>query len=122
MERKMNNIQKLAELGQSIWMDNIQRKMLTGGCLQTMIDEGLLGMTSNPTIFEKAIGGGSDYDEAMRPLVATGAAAEQIFDALTIEDVGMAADIFRPVFDRTHGRDGYVSIEVSPRLAHDATG
>ena len=65
----MNNIQKLAELGQSIWIDNIQRKMLTGGGLQAMIDEGLLGMTSNPTIFEKAIGSSSDYDEAMRPLI-----------------------------------------------------
>ena len=118
----MNNIQKLAELGQSIWIDNIQRKMLTSGGLQTMIDEGLLGMTSNPTIFEKAIGSSSDYDEALRPLAAAGAAAEQIYDALTIEDVGMAADIFRPVFDRTRGQDGYVSIEVSPRLAHDTAG
>ncbi len=118
----MNNIQKLAELGQSIWIDNIQRKMLTGGGLQAMIDEGLLGMTSNPTIFEKAISGSSDYDEAMRSLVDQGASAEKIFDALTIEDVGMAADIFRPVFDRTQGRDGYVSIEVSPKLAHDTAG
>lgn len=115
----MNNIQKLAELGQSIWIDNIQRKMLTGGGLQAMINEGLLGMTSNPTIFERAIGSSSDYDEAMRPLIAAGATAEQIFDALTIEDVGLAADIFRPVFDRTRGKDGYVSIEVSPKLAHD---
>jgi transaldolase/glucose-6-phosphate isomerase len=118
----MNNIQELAELGQSIWIDNIQRKMLTGGGLQAMIDEGLLGMTSNPTIFEKAIGSSSDYDEAMRPLVEQGATAEQIYDALTLEDVGMAADIFRPVFDRTQGKDGYVSIEVSPRLAHDTAG
>jgi transaldolase len=115
----MNNIQKLAAVGQSIWIDNIQRKMLTGGGLQAMIEEGLLGMTSNPSIFEKAIGGSSDYDEAMRPLVAHGATAEQIYDALTIEDVGLAADIFRPVFDRTQGKDGYVSIEVSPKLAHD---
>jgi transaldolase / glucose-6-phosphate isomerase len=118
----MNNIQKLAELGQSIWIDNIQRKMLTGGGLQAMIDEGLLGMTSNPSIFEKAIGGSSDYDAALRPLVAQGATVEQIYDALTIEDVGMAADIFRPVFDRTQGKDGYVSIEVSPKLAHDTSG
>ena len=118
----MNNIQQLAELGQSIWIDNIQRKMLTGGGLQAMIDEGLLGMTSNPTIFEKAIGSSSDYDEAMRLLVTAGATVEQIYDALTIEDVGMAADIFRPVFDRTHGKDGYVSIEVSPKLAHDTAG
>ncbi len=118
----MNNIQKLAELGQSIWIDNIQRKLLTGGGLQAMIDAGLLGMTSNPSIFEKAIGGGSDYDEAMRPLAASGATVEQIYDALTIEDVGMAADIFRPVFDQTQGKDGYVSIEVSPKLAHDTAG
>jgi transaldolase len=122
MEEKMNNIQKLAELGQSIWIDNIQRKMLTGGGLQAMIDEGLRGMTSNPTIFERAISGSSDYDEAMRTLIDQGATAEQVFDALTIEDVGMAADIFRPVFDRTQGRDGYVSIEVSPKLAHDGAG
>jgi transaldolase len=115
----MNRIKQLAELGQSIWMDNIQRKMLTGGGLQTMIAEGLLGMTSNPTIFEKAIGGSSDYDEAVRPLIAHGATAEQIYDALTIEDVGMAADQFRPVFERTRGKDGYVSIEVSPKLAHE---
>jgi transaldolase len=118
----MNNLQKLAELGQSIWIDNIQRKMLTGGGLQAMIDEGLLGMTSNPSIFEKAIGGSRDYDQAMRPLVERGATAEQIYDELTIEDVGMAADIFRPVFDRTRGKDGYVSIEVSPKLAHDTAG
>ncbi len=115
----MNKIQQLAQLGQSIWMDNIQRKMVTGGGLRAMIDEGLLGMTSNPTIFEKAIGGSSDYDEAIRALIDQGATPEQIYDALTIEDVGMAADQFRPVFDRTHGGDGYVSIEVSPKLAHE---
>ncbi len=118
----MNNIQKLAELGQSIWMDNIQRKMFTGGGLQAMIDEGLRGMTSNPTIFEKAITGSDDYDESLQALIAQGATAEQIYDALTIEDVGMAADLFRPVFDRTQGGDGYVSIEVSPKLAHDTAG
>jgi len=118
----MNNIQKLAQLGQSIWLDNIQRKMLTGGGLRAMIDQGLLGMTSNPTIFEKAIGGSSDYDEAMQKLLARGATVEQIYDALTIEDVSLAADLFRPVFERTKGKDGYVSIEVSPKLAHDTTG
>ncbi len=96
--------------------------MLTGGGLQAMIDQGLLGMTSNPTIFEKAIGGSSDYDAAMQKLVARGATVEQIYDALTIEDVGTAADLFRPVFERTQGKDGYVSIEVSPRLAHDTAG
>lgn len=118
----MNNLQQLARQGQSIWLDNIQRKMLTGGGLRAMIDQGLLGMTSNPTIFEKAIGGSSDYDEAMQKLVARGATVEQIYDALTIEDVGLAADLFRPVFERTKGKDGYVSIEVSPKLAHDTAG
>jgi transaldolase len=118
----MNNIQKLAEQGQSVWYDNIQRQMLLGGGLQAMIDEGLLGMTSNPTIFEKAIGGSSDYDEALKRLAVQGASVEQIYDALTIEDVGLAADLFRPVFDRTRGQDGYVSIEVSPKLAHDTAG
>jgi transaldolase len=118
----MNTIQQLAELGQSIWIDNIQRKMLTDGGLRQMIADGLLGMTSNPTIFEKAIAGSTDYDAALWPLVAEGLSAEQIYDVLTVEDVGLAADIFRPVFDRTQGRDGYVSIEVSPRLAHDTAG
>ena len=121
-ELLMNNIQNLAQLGQSIWYDNIQRKMLINGGLQTMIDQGLLGMTSNPTIFEKAISGSSDYDAALQQLAAHGATVEQIYDALTIEDVGMAADLFRPVFERTHGKDGYVSIEVSPHLAHDTAG
>ena len=118
----MNNLQQLAQQGQSIWYDNIQRKMLIDGGLQAMIDLGLLGMTSNPTIFEKAIGGSSDYDAAMQKLVAQGATVEQIYDALTIEDVGTAADLFRPVFERTQGKDGYVSIEVSPKLAHDTAG
>jgi transaldolase / glucose-6-phosphate isomerase len=118
----MNNLQQLAQAGQSIWYDNIQRKMLTGGGLQAMIDLGLLGMTSNPTIFEKAIGGSSDYDAAMQKLAARGATVEQIYDELTIEDVGTAADLFRPVFERTQGEDGYVSIEVSPKLAHDMAG
>jgi transaldolase / glucose-6-phosphate isomerase len=118
----MNNLQQLAQLGQSIWYDNIQRKMLTGGGLRAMIDQGLLGMTSNPSIFEKAIGGSSDYDTALQKLAAQGATVEQIYDALTIEDVGLAADLFRPVFERTKGKDGYVSIEVSPKLAHDTAG
>ncbi|MFN8598435.1 MAG: transaldolase [Anaerolineae bacterium] len=118
----MNKIQQLAQLGQSIWYDNIQRQMITAGKLKAMIAEGLLGMTSNPSIFEKAIGGSSDYDAAMQQLVAAGAGVEQIYDALTIEDVGMAADEFRTVFRQTHGVDGYVSIEVSPKLAHDTDG
>jgi transaldolase / glucose-6-phosphate isomerase len=117
-----NPLQQLARLGQSIWYDNIQRRMITSGDLKRLIDQGLLGLTSNPSIFEKAIGGSHDYDAAMHRLVEAGATAEQIYDALTIEDVGLAADVFRPVYQRTHGADGYVSIEVSPRLAHDTAG
>src|SRR5512135_2339724 len=118
----INNIQQLAQLGQSIWYDNIQRKMITSGDLKRMVEQGLLGMTSNPSIFEKAIGSSHDYDVAMHRLVDAGASAEAIYDALTIEDVGLAADVFRPVFKRTNGADGYVSIEVSPKLAHDTAG
>ena len=118
----MNAIQQLAQLGQSIWLDNIQRRMITSGKLKAMINEGLLGMTSNPTIFEKAITSSSDYDEAVQRMIARGFSAEVIYDALTLEDVGLAADVFRPVFDRTKGADGYVSIEVSPKLAHDTQG
>ena len=117
-----NNLQQLAQLGQSIWYDNIQRKMITSGDLKRMIAQGLLGMTSNPSIFEKAIGSSRDYDVAMHRLVGAGASAEEIYDALTIEDVGLAADVFQPVFKRTNGVDGYVSIEVSPKLAHDTAG
>lgn len=117
-----NHLQQLAQLGQSIWYDNIQRKMITSGDLKRLIDQGLLGMTSNPSIFEKAIGSSHDYDIALHRLVDAGATAEQIYDALTIEDVGLAADVFRPVYQRTHGADGYVSIEVPPKLAHDTAG
>jgi transaldolase len=114
-----NNVQRLARLGQSIWYDNIQRRMIASGGLDAMIGEGLLGMTSNPTIFEKAIGGSSDYDDALRRLSAQTSDTEQICEALFVEDVGMAADRFRPVHEQTGGGDGFVSIEVSPLLAHD---
>ena len=114
-----NNVQRLARLGQSIWFDNIERRLISSGGLDAMIADGLLGMTSNPTIFEKAIGGSTDYDDAMRRLVAAGASASDICDALFIEDVGLAADRFRSVYDQTGGGDGFVSIEVSPLLAHD---
>jgi transaldolase len=115
-----NNVERLSRLGQSIWLDYIERRMLTSGELDTRIGEGLLGMTSNPTIFEKAIGGSDDYDAALRRVARSGASAERIADSLFVEDVGSAADRFRGVFERTAGADGFVSIEVSPRLAHDA--
>jgi transaldolase len=114
-----NRVRQLAELGQSIWLDNISRKLLTTNGLRDLIAEGLRGMTSNPTIFEKAIGGSGDYDAAIQRLLTDGADAAEIFDALTIEDVGMAADQLRAIYDRSEGRDGFVSIEVRPALAHD---
>ena len=117
-----NRVRELAKLGQSIWYDNISRKLLTSGRLHELVDDGLLGMTSNPTIFEKAIAGSGDYDGDMRRLVADGASVETIYDALTISDVAAAADELRRVYDRTNGLDGYVSIEVAPTLANDAEG
>jgi len=114
-----NNVQRLARLGQSIWLDFIERRMLSDGRLDALIAEGLLGMTSNPTIFEKAISKSGDYDDSLRRLARQGASAEEVCDAVFREDVGAAADRFRPVYERTGGADGFVSIEVSPLLAHD---
>ena len=116
----MNPLRKLEALGQSIWMDFIRRGMIASGQLKQLIEEdGLCGVTSNPSIFEKAITGSSDYDEAIRVLAQEGRSAEQIYDALTIEDIQHVADLFRPVYDRLDGMDGFVSLEVSPYLAHD---
>jgi len=117
-----NRVKELARLGQSIWYDHISRHLLASGGLRLLVDEGLLGMTSNPTIFEKAIAGSADYDDDVRGLVQRGAGANDIYDALTIDDVGRAADAFRPVYDQTGGADGYVSIEVAPTLANDTQG
>jgi len=119
----VNPLLELKQLGQSVWLDNISRKLITSGELKRLIDEdGICGVTSNPTIFERAISQGSDYDDAMRELIGQGASDAEIYDALTVADIQAAADVLRPVFDATHGRDGYVSLEVSPRLAHDAAG
>ena len=115
-----NPLVQLAKAGQSVWFDQMERRLVTSGALQKMIDEDdLRGLTSNPTIFEKAIGGSEDYDEQLTTLASQGASRDEIYDALVIEDIGMAADVFRPVYDRTSGEDGYVSLEVSPDLAHD---
>lgn len=110
----------LQHLGQSPWHDNIRRDLLTSGTLARMIADGeITGLTSNPTIFEQAIAGSDAYDDSLCKLTGEGKSAEAIFDALAIEDIRNAADLFRPVFERTGGNDGYVSIEVSPRLAQD---
>ena len=118
----MNPLKQLQDYGQSIWLDYIRRDLLTGGGLKRLRDEdGLRGVTSNPTIFEKAIAGSSDYDESLRSMLAKDphAAAEKLFDQLEIEDIQMAADILRPAYDETEGGDGFVSMEVPASMAHD---
>jgi transaldolase/glucose-6-phosphate isomerase len=112
-------MQALLELGQSVWLDYLRRGMLRSGELQTLIDDGLRGMTSNPTIFEHAIGGSSDYDDDLRAVVASPRSNLEIFERLAADDVRQAADLFRPVYDATAGLDGFVSLEVSPTLARD---
>lgn len=114
---KSDSIAQLRKLGQSLWLDNIQRKLISSGELAQLRDEGVTGVTSNPTIFEKAVTGSSDYDAALNLLVKAGRQPQQILWELMIEDIQGAADVFRPVFDATRGGDGYVSIEVSPEVA-----
>jgi len=111
-------LKRIQDFRQSIWLDNITRSMIMTGELKKMIGEGLMGMTSNPTIFEKAISGSADYDEQMETLIAQGKTPAEILDALMIRDIQMAADLFRPVYDGTEGRDGHVSIEINPSLAN----
>lgn len=118
-----NNLLEVMKLGQSIWYDNIRRAMLDGGDLQKKITEDdLRGVTSNPTIFEKAITGSTDYDEQFKTLANSGLSVQEIYEALVLEDIGDAADILRPVYDKTDGVDGYISLEVNPRLAYDTQG
>ncbi len=119
----MNPLLELEKAGQSIWLDFITRKFMTDGKLAKLIaEDGLSGVTSNPTIFQKAFTGAKDYDEAISRLIREGKNSVQIFDALSIEDIQTACDQFRPAFDRTRGADGYVSLEVNPHLARDTQG
>lgn len=116
----MKATQQLHNLGQSIWLDNITRDLLTSGTLKRYIDDlSVTGLTSNPTIFDHAIKDSSAYDDAIRAGLAQGKSSEEIFFDLALEDLTQAADMFRPVFDRTNGVDGWVSLEVSPLLAYD---
>jgi transaldolase len=120
---ELNPLLSLEAHGQSVWLDFIRRGMLTSGELQQLIDaDGLSGVTANPSIFEKAIDGSHDYDQAIHALALAGKRPVQMYETIAVEDVGHAADLFRPVFERTEGRDGFVSLEVSPRLAHDTDG
>lgn len=116
------NTKKLHDLGQSLWVDNISREMLVKGTLARYIsDYTVTGLTSNPTIFEHAIGHGSFYDEAIARLARRGKPAEELFFTLALDDLTRAADLFRPIFDATEGLDGWVSLEVSPLLSDNAT-
>src|SRR5947199_368027 len=114
-----NQVEQLLAAGQSVWLDNLRRGMFASGELQGLIDKGLRGMTSNPTIFEKAIGSGNDYDEQLRSLIGTQHDASALFWDLAVADICSACDLFRPVYDSSGGNDGFVSIEVSPLIAHD---
>jgi transaldolase/transaldolase/glucose-6-phosphate isomerase len=109
----------IAELGQSLWIDNISRSMIVSGKLKSLIDQGLRGQTSNPTIFKQAITQSRDYDEKIRQLAEKGKSTFEIYDELTIKDVQDAADLFRGVYERTKGLDGYVSLEINPKLGNE---
>jgi transaldolase len=113
-----STLEKLAEFGQSIWFDNISRSLINGGQLGEMIALGVRGVTSNPTIFDKAISNSNDYDEEIRALYKAGKSTFEIYDDLTVRDIQDAADMFRSVYERTNGVDGYVSLEINPELAY----
>jgi len=116
----MKATQLLHNLGQSLWLDNITRDLLTSGTLKRYIDElSVTGLTSNPTIFDHAITNSTAYDAAIRKKLTEGKSGEELFFELALEDLTQAADLFRPVYERTNGVDGWVSLEVSPLLAHD---
>ena len=112
-------LQQLRDAGQSPWLDNISRALLRDGTFQALLDQGIVGMTSNPSIFQKAIGGSDAYDDELRRLVRAGTSAADIYDDLVLDDIRAAAALLRPTYERTGGGDGYVSIEVAPALADD---
>lgn len=118
----MTKLHELAKLGQSVWYDNISRQLLNSGGVEALIAKGVRGMTSNPTIFEKAINGSSDYDADLQRLMQEGKTPLQIFEGLAMDDIRRAADLLRPIYDESKGLDGYVSLEVNPDLAHNTEG
>jgi len=118
-----NPLIELEAMGQSVWLDNLTRAGIRGGGIaRLMAEDGLSGMTSNPTIFQKAMTSGTDYDSQIQELATAGKDAMEIYEALAITDIRGAADLLRPVYDRTQGTDGFVSLEVSPHLANDTQG
>ena len=118
----MTKLHELADQGQSVWYDNIRRALLDSGEMADLIDQGVTGVTSNPTIFEKAIAGSVDYDGALHELVEQKLEVARIYEKLVLDDIGRTADLLRPIYDRTEGLDGFVSIEVNPMLAYDSQG
>ena len=118
-----NPLLQLKDQGQSVWYDNIDRSQLTSGQFARMLkEEGIVGVTANPTIFEKSISSGHAYDEQMNQLISGGKNSNDIYDALIVQDITTVADLLRPIYEQTNGKDGYVSLEVSPELAHDTEG
>jgi len=123
MSEKANPLRQLEGFGQSVWLDYIRRDLLSSAEFRRMIEEdGLDGMTSNPTIFEKAIDGSNAYDDQLTQLARAGKSVEDIYESLTTDDIKVSADKLRPIYDRSKGRTGYVSYEVSPLLANDTDG
>ncbi|UCG64490.1 MAG: bifunctional transaldolase/phosoglucose isomerase [Deltaproteobacteria bacterium] len=118
----MVKLHELAELGQAIWLDYIRRSFITSGDLQALIEIGLRGVTSNPTIFDKTIAGSVDYDETLKDLVEKGKTDTEIYEELVLDDIRRTADVLLPVYEKTRGLDGYVSLEVNPALAFDTDG
>ncbi len=113
----MSKLAELEKLGQSVWFDFIRRSLITSGELKELIAKGVRGITSNPAIFEKAIAGSNDYDDAIKKLIRSDQSIDQIYEALAFEDIGSAADLLRETYDTSGGIDGYVSLEVNPHLA-----
>ena len=119
-EPHVNPIKALLNEGQSVWLDDISRQMLQSGDLQRLIEEvGIRGNTSNPTIFEKAISAGNAYDEDVTRLLREGRTAQEIFEAVAVQDIQAACDLYRPIYEESAGGDGFVSLEVSPGAARD---
>src|SRR5579862_81455 len=119
-KNSMKATEQLHDLGQSLWLDNITRDLLDSGTLKHYIDElSVTGLTSNPTIFDHAIKNSAAYDAPIREKLLKGKSGEGLFFELALEDITRAADMFRPIYERTNGVDGWVSLEVSPLLAHD---
>src|SRR5262249_3624612 len=118
-EGDMTKLHEATKLGQSIWLDYIHRSLIESGELQALINAGLRGMTSNPTIFAEAVVNSNDYDRTLQTLVAQGKSVREIYEALVIEDIRRAADLLRPIYDESDGNDGFISLEASPTLAYD---